>query len=77
MPHDHRVGAGAVTDALVGLLPIVTVIDIDRIYVGPALGLSPLAETERCSCRGSDDDRGAHDISPSAEARFQVAIQLM
>ena len=35
---DHRVSAGAVADAPVGLLPIVAVIDIDRVDVGAFLG---------------------------------------
>ena len=52
VPHDYRIGTGAVRDALVHLLEIVAVIDVDRVGVG-ALA--------RLRARRGGDQRGERD----------------
>src|SRR5678816_150447 len=73
MANDRGVGPGAVTYAVIRLLPIVAVIDVDRVDVGPLLrrGGSP----EHCNATANQQPKPTHFRNSSMSTHKDIGRQ--
>ena len=72
---DDRIGAGAVGDALVLLLEVVAIVDIDWVCIGTLLGFDTWSDGEKQEKRaaGASGRRHCHRQADSARPRFRLS----